>query len=245
MLPWSTCTPAWDDLLPGLRVGAVGPGVWVAEWDPMPAARAQRAWLALLDAPLKARAERIGTAIGRVRFAASHAAVAALTGSARGRVVTSLAHTRWCAAVGVSPVRIGVDLEADDPRPLWPVAAQVAWGAPGPQSWPVFLDAWVRREAAIKAGGPADGGGADGGRAVGGGAVGGGADGGPADGGQALVVRVTVGGDAPAHLLAVVGEPGLCALSDRAGATPGRCTGPAEVPARGCRASPREPATGR
>lgn len=183
MVPWPTCVPVWADLLPGLRVAAVGPGVWLAVWDPEPAAQAQRAWSTLLDASLRARAERIGTPRGRVRFTASHAAMTALTSGDPAGVVTSLAHTRWCAAVGVSRDRIGVDLEADAPRPLWPVAARTAWGVPGPPTWPDFLEAWVRREAALKAGGGSDA-------------------------ATARVSRVTLGDVAPEHLLAVVGGPG-------------------------------------
>ncbi len=169
-MPWPTFVPAWPDL-PGLHVaelrvpaserprGESEPRAWLVRWDSLPAAEAADAWAEGLDARERDRAARIGTPHGRTRFLASHAALHRL-GHAEGWAHASLSHTRWCAAVAVSPAPIGVDLEADVPRPGWPRAARARWpgrrfpsGGSQDDGWADFLRAWVAEEALFKAGG--------------------------------------------------------------------------------------------
>ena len=90
--------------------------MWLVAWDPAPDPDVLQDWLDRLSLPEVERLATIGPHRGRVRFAASHAALAALTGGGRH---TSLAHTDRLAAVASSDSPVGVDVEPDFPRRHW------------------------------------------------------------------------------------------------------------------------------
>lgn len=159
-----TFNPGSGDL-PGLSVtdlvDALGAAkqpatsLWLVEWDQAPPEGVLAAWTMALPPSSRERLRTIGTRRGRVRFAASHAAMVALTQrhtppSADQR--WSLSHTGWCAAIAASRLPVGVDLEPDLARPLWQLAAVTRWPTDPPSNWSDFLDSWVRAEASFKAG---------------------------------------------------------------------------------------------
>lgn len=131
-MPWPTSTPAWADL-PGIVCTELGrrPGVplglppgcelWLVEWQPDPPPDVLESWAGAVTQGERDRAERIGTRHGRLRLLASHAALARLA-AATSLPNVSLGHTRWCAALAASARPVGVDIEADVPRPRWQAA---------------------------------------------------------------------------------------------------------------------------
>lgn len=157
-----TFRPNFTDL-PGLRVaeltGALGPplqaatSLWLVAWDAAPSEGVMAAWTMALSPGSLKRLDTIGPRRGRVRFAASHAALVGLRHTnSLSDGHWSLSHTRWWAAISVSRLPVGVDLEADAPRPLWQRAAVTRWPQDPPGNWSDFLDSWVRAEASFKAG---------------------------------------------------------------------------------------------
>ena len=164
--------------------GDLGLRVWLLTWPIDPSESEQESWRALLDDSELVRCAGIGARNGQIRFAASHAAAKLLAPEQRmwREGHASLSHTKTLAAVARADVRVGVDIEADVPRPRWSAADRQQWPESPAGSWPTFVERWVQHEAAFKAG--------------------------IEDGvGTPLVGRIQGLGGLPDHILAVVLEP--------------------------------------
>lgn len=158
----TSCPDPLERVAPGLRTwrlpelerGGFGLRVWLLAWPTEPSETDRQSWLDLLDEPERIRLGRIGTTTGRSRFAASHAAARILIPHQQTWQVgrASLSHTTTMVAIATADVRVGIDVEADVPRPCWPAADRQQWPGFPSGSWPVFVDRWVRREASFKAG---------------------------------------------------------------------------------------------
>lgn len=140
--------------LPELDQGSQRLRVWLVAWPADPSDQVRRAWWRLLDEPERVRFGSIGTEAGKRRFAASHAAARLLVPEQRvwEEGCASLSHTGSLAAIACAEVRVGIDVEADVPRPRWVAADRQQWPGSPASCWPGFVKRWVQYEAAFKAG---------------------------------------------------------------------------------------------
>lgn len=144
-------SPTWQDWptdLPGLAIATAqvdGAVVYLVRWH------GRHDWSPWLSPAERLRLRRIGTAAGRRRFAASHAAWSVLP---RGRY-SSATHTQLLSAVAVAEHPVGLDAEQGVPRARWPRIARQQWPRDPPADWSDFLHRWVAMEAAWKCPSPA------------------------------------------------------------------------------------------
>lgn len=150
--PWAPGLRCWT--LPESTIGPAGLQLWLAAWDPDPPSGLQSRWHALLSRSERRRCATIGTRNGRVRFAASHAAAHVVLPAQRlgGGGTTSLSHSPWLVAIMSAPQPVGIDIEADRPRPNWAMADKQSWPQARSSDWAAFVIRWLTAEARYKAG---------------------------------------------------------------------------------------------
>jgi hypothetical protein len=131
-----------------------GVRVWLFAWPSEPSESDRQAWWDLLDESERVRCSGIGTGTGQIRFAASHAGARALVPRSQTwrEGHASLSHTATMAAVACADVRLGIDVEADVPRPMWSRADRQQWPDSPSGTWSVFIERWVEYEAWFKCG---------------------------------------------------------------------------------------------
>ena len=153
-------------------------------WPSEPSESDLECWWDLIDESERLRCSGIGTDAGQIRFAASHAAARVLVPESQiwREGHASLSHTATLASVACADVRVGIDVEADVPRPRWPAADRQQWPESPAGSWPMFIERWVRHEAMFKCGIEEGG-------------------------GSPEVIRIQTLGGLSDHILAVVLEP--------------------------------------
>lgn len=166
----TSCPEPLEAVVRGLRTWQLGDGqrnqaglglhVWLVAWPNEPPGSDRKAWWELLDKSERVRCAGIGTENGQTRFIASHAAAKVLVPGPQawrdGRA--SLSHTARLAAVASADVPVGIDIEADIPRPRWSAADRQQWPGSPASNWSEFVARWVSRESMFKCGVAGDGG---------------------------------------------------------------------------------------